>query len=72
MNYLHMFELNNWVYDFKAMMGYYKGNKYPLRYDEEGDIFDFFDWSGDQFWVDLGEDVLAQYKSYIVESMVLK
>ena len=71
MNYLNMFELNEWTYDFKTMMSYYKGDKYPLRYDDEGDIVDFFDWSGDQFWIDCGEATLKAYKSYKAESILL-
>lgn len=53
-------------YWFKEMMMYchVTGKVIPLRYDEEGDIIDFFDFN-QGFWIDLGEEVHRAYTAYL-------
>jgi len=71
MKCLYIFEIGGWVINFHTMMGCYKGDEYPLRYDSEGDLFDFFDYDGYESWIDLGEEVLMAYKSYTAEQIIL-
>lgn len=53
-------------YWFKEMIMYCHviGRLIPIRYDDEGDLVDFFDFS-QGLWIDLGEIVLKGYKEYM-------
>lgn len=53
------------IYYFNDMMMAYKGKAYPLRWDKEGLLIDFFDWDGDQYWIDCGEEVKRQYLNWL-------
>lgn len=55
------FSRNGVRYYFKEMMCVRNGEPYPLRYDDVGCVLDFFDWSGDKYWIDCGEKVTKVY-----------
>ena len=64
----HMIAIGTKVYNFEEMMAVdYHGRRFPLRYDTEGHILDFFDWAGDQFWIDCGETITSAYREYVCE-----
>ena len=59
------------MYWFKEMVVWnaYNNRMTPLKYDDEGDILDFFDF--DQgFWIDLGEEVLKEYRLLLGEEVI--
>ena len=59
-------------YWFKEMVMYCHtvGNIMPLKYDEEGDILDFFD-TNEGYWIDLGEIVHKEYKNWVFDNTVI-
>jgi len=49
------------------------GLAYPCRYDEEGDIYDFWDHTQEfgGHWIDCGDCITEAYKSWLAEEELL-
>lgn len=67
------FKIAGFHYWFKEMMMYdcHSDSPFPLRHDDEGGILDFFDYNGDKYWIDCGEEVYEAYKVYHIEQILL-
>lgn len=61
------------IYWFKEMMMYNSHLKVmiPLRYDDEGDLVDGFNFQ-EGYWIDEGTLVLEEYKKYLGVNEILK
>ena len=45
---------------------------YPLRYNEVSECLDFFDHTGNMFWINLCKDVTKAYQEHIFEKEFVK